>query len=210
VQPLLDAVEDETHSLVRTPHRGVAGQRFLAHGYAAATIPAIASDADVSVQAIYKAFGNKARLFKAVFDVAVSGDDTAAPIADRSWIGEITGEPNPSRKLHLYARWLAAAMPRAGPIQLVARAAAAVDPEVEVVWRQMGAERLEGMNAFAAHLAAGGHLRNGLAVEHARDVLWTYNSVELYELLVIERDWSVERYREFIAEALTVALLPRE
>jgi hypothetical protein len=41
-------------------------------------------------------------------------------------------------------------------------------------------------------------------------VLWTYNSAELYRLLVLERRWSVKRYGRWVASALTAALLPSE
>jgi hypothetical protein len=71
----------------------------------------------------------------------------------------------------------------------------------------MRAERLEGMGGFADHLAAGAHLRNDVSIEQARDILWTYNSVELYELLVIERGWTLAAYCDFIANALSAALL---
>jgi AcrR family transcriptional regulator len=185
-----------------------ARRRFLAEGYRA-SLPAIAADAEVSVEAVYKAFGNKSRLFKAVFDVGLAGDDGASPIAERPWVAEIIAEPDPRVKLRMYANWLSVAMPRVGPIQLIARAAAAADTEINAVWRQMGAERLEGIGGFAAHLAEGRHLREGVTLEEARDVLWTYNSVELYELLVVQREWTIERYRDFVAEALIGALLPR-
>ena len=39
------------------------------------TMPAIAAAAGVSVQSVYKAFGNKAALLKSVFDVAMAGED---------------------------------------------------------------------------------------------------------------------------------------
>ena len=42
---------------------------FLDRGYAATTMPAIAAAAGVSVQSVYKAFGNKPALLKTVFDV---------------------------------------------------------------------------------------------------------------------------------------------
>jgi hypothetical protein len=37
--------------------------------------------------------------------------------------------------------------------------------------------------------------------------LWTYNSAELYQLLVIERGWTSHRYGQWVAAALTAALL---
>jgi AcrR family transcriptional regulator len=185
-----------------------ARKRFLTLGYAPTTLRAVASDAGVSVETIYKTFGNKGRLFKTVFDVELAGDDAAGSIAERPWVADMIAEPNPHRKMRMYAQWLAVAMSRAGTIQLVARAAASTDTEIDGIWKQMGAERLEGMGGFAGHLAAGAYLRNDLSVEQARDILWTYNSVEIYELLVIERGWTLDRYRDFIAAALSSALLP--
>lgn len=57
---------------------------FLEHGYAATTMPAIAAAAGVSVQSVYKAFGNKAALLKTVFDVAIAGDDEPVPMLQRA------------------------------------------------------------------------------------------------------------------------------
>ena len=63
------------------------------------------------------------------------------------------------------------------------------------------------MTAFAARLAESGSLRPGVDADTARDVLYTYLSVELYELLVLERGWTVDRYRDFLATALIAALV---
>ena len=51
------------------------------------------------------------------------------------------------------------------------------------VWAQLQAERLTGMTAFAT-TSRGGFLRAGVSKNEARDVLWTHNSVELWDLLV--------------------------
>jgi len=51
-------------------------------------------------------------------------------------------------------------------------------------------------------------LRPELSADEARDVLWTYNSVELFDLLVVQRGWEPKRYGRWIADALTAALLP--
>jgi hypothetical protein len=50
------------------------------------------------------------------------------------------------------------------------------------------------------------HLRKGITFDAAADVLWTYSSPELCELLVIRRGWSVERYAQFISKAMIAAL----
>lgn len=184
-----------------------ARQLFLERGFAATTMPAIASAAGVSVQTVYKAFGNKARLAKAVFDVAMAGDDEPVPMLQRASLARARDEPDPRTKLRLYGEFLAEVAPRHVPVQLVIRDAATSDPEARVVWAELQAERLKGMTLFARALHDDGHLRPGISANEARDVLWTCNSAELFQLLVLERGWSPKRYGRWVADALISALL---
>ena len=181
---------------------------FLEQGYAATTMPAVAAAAGVSVQSVYKAFGNKPSLLKTVFDVAIAGNDEPVPVLQRAALGRVRAEPDPRRKLSLYGEFVAEVTPRHVPIQLLARAAAATDPGAAGVWEQLQAERLAGMGLFATALHQEGHLRPGVSVEEARDMLWTCNSPEVYELLVIQRGWTPQRYGRWVADTLTAALLP--
>ncbi len=179
--------------------------RFLAQGYAATTIAEIARDAGVSVETVYKAFATKAGVLKALFDVSVAGDDEPIPMAERDVIAEVRNAPRAARKIEIYARHLAATMPRSAPVQLLARDGAAASPDAAEVWTQIRNETLTAMTMFASDLAQTGQLR--VRATAARDVLWTYHAPELYELLVLERGWSAARYGKFIAEALIAALL---
>jgi AcrR family transcriptional regulator len=180
---------------------------FLERGFAATTMPAIASAAGVSVQTVYKAFGNKPRLAKAVFDVAMAGDDEPVPMLQRASLGRVRDEPDPRKRFRLYGEFLAEVAPRHVPVQLVIRDAARSDPEAQAVWAELQAERLKGMTLFARALHDDGHLRARVSRNEARDVLWTYNSAELFQLLVLERGWSPKRYGRWIAEALIAALV---
>jgi AcrR family transcriptional regulator len=180
---------------------------FLERGYALTTMAAVAASAGVSVETVYKAFGNKAGLVKAVFDTDIVGDDEPVPFLEREFVQRNMAEPDPRRKLEAYGEHLAEALPRAGPIQLVVRAAAAADPAAAAVWAQLQRERLTGMTAFADHLDRDGHLRPGLTADDARDILWVHNSVELWDLLVNERGWTAGRYGRWVAEQLIAALL---
>jgi AcrR family transcriptional regulator len=184
-----------------------ARRRFLADGYAATTMPAVAADAGVSVETVYKAFRNKPGLVKAVFDVAIVGDDEAVPLIERDAIRRNMAEPDPRRKLMAYGEHLAVTAPRACPVQLVVREAAATDAGASGVWAQLQAERLTGMTYFATHLHDSGHLRAGLSIEEARDVLWVHNSVELWDLLVNQRGWDLDRYGAWVGRQLIAALL---
>ena len=181
---------------------------FLDRGYATTTVAAIAREAGVSVETVYKAFGNKPGLVKAVFDVSVVGDDEPVPMLQRELVRRIEAEPDPRRKLAIYGEHLSASAPRSVPVQLLVRAAAASDAGAADVWEQMLAERLTGMTQFARALHEQGHLRGDVSVEDARDIRWTYNAAELYELLVILRGWAPEQYGRWVADALIAALLP--
>jgi AcrR family transcriptional regulator len=203
---------DSTHRLQQAQQNRArvleaARRRFLAAGYAATTIAEIARDAGVSVETVYKTFATKAGVLKALFDVSVAGDDDPTPMVRRDVIQKVLTTPDASQKIAIYAKHLAATMPRSAPVHLLARDGAASSPDAATVWRQIREETLTAMTMFAADLAKSGQLR--ISAVKARDVLWTYHAPELYELLVLERGWSPARYGEFITHALTDALVER-
>ena len=69
--------------------------------------------------------------------------------------------------------------------------------------------KLERMEHHARQLFERGDFRDGVTMEHARDVLWAYSSAELYGLLVFRQRWPLELYGQFVAEGMIAALLPR-
>ena len=81
---------------------GAARTAFLADGFARTTVPGVASAAGVSVETVYKAFSNKAGLVKAVFDVAMAGDDEPIPFLQREFVQRNMAEPDPRKKLAAY------------------------------------------------------------------------------------------------------------
>ena len=180
---------------------------FLDIGYARTTMAAIAKDAGVSVETVYKAFGNKAGVVKALFDVSVVGDDEPIPLVQRDFVKRNQAEPDPRKKLMDFAEHIAEVSQRAAPVQLVVRDAAATDPAAAEVWAQLGRERLAGMTMFAANLEEGGHLRADVTPEEARDVLASFISVELWDLLVNQRGWDPDRFADFFGRQLIAALL---
>ena len=54
-----------------------AARVFLEHGYAGATIPAIAAEAGVALQTVYRAAPSKAGLLEAAVTAAVAGGSRA-------------------------------------------------------------------------------------------------------------------------------------
>ena len=145
-------------------------------------------------------------MLKAVFDFSVSGDDEPVAMIDRDLAGRIRTEPDARKKLSMFAEHMSESMPRAAPVYLLARAAAASSPDIASLHAQWRQAQLNGLGALAGELAAQGHLRAGLSVEQARDLLWTVFSTEVYELIVLERGWTIEAYRMFLTDS-SVALL---
>jgi AcrR family transcriptional regulator len=180
---------------------------FLEHGYAGTTMKMVAAEAGVSMQSVYQVFANKPGLVKALVDVAIVGDDQPIPLMEREFVQGNMAEPDPRKKLTSYGAHLAVVGPRVHPIALIVRDAAAADPTAGEVWQQMQEERLTGMTHFARHLRAGKYLRTGVSEAEARDVLWTYNSAELWDLLVHQRRWTAKRYGQWIGSQLIAALL---
>jgi AcrR family transcriptional regulator len=180
--------------------------RFLRDGYSSTTVADIAADAGVAPQTVTKQFANKPGLIKALFDQALVGDDLPDPLESRPGIVAMHEQPDARAKLRMYADTLATMLARTAPIQLLLRQASA-DGELAEVWAAIRAGRLAGMTNLAGNLAAGRHLRPGVTVEDARDILWTYSSPDMYELLVMDRDWSAARYADFLADAVIAALL---
>ena len=185
---------------------GIAREMFLVDGYADTTIAAIAAAAHVSVETIYKGFGGKPGLVRAIIDKGLAGEGPV-PAEQRSDHIRDT-EPDPQKILAAWGAFTAELGPRVMPVLLLARDAAVGDPEVAATLEEISAARLERMTVNARGLAKAGHLRPGITVEHAADIMWAINSPELYELLVIRRGWTAKRYGQFIAQSLAGALLP--
>lgn len=184
-----------------------AQELFLRHGYAATTLPMVASAAGVSVQNLYKVFGNKPGLVKALFHVTIAGDDAPVPMTDRKAVKRIREESDPQEKLRQYGVHMAHVGPRIMPLLLVIRDAAASDASAAALWATLQKERLTGMGMFAEDLESEHHLRAGVSRHEARDVLWTYNSLEIWDLLVNQRRWSAKRYGVWVGGQLIGALL---
>jgi AcrR family transcriptional regulator len=184
-----------------------AAQRlFLRDGYASTTVAAVAAEAQVSAETIYKSFGGKPGLVRAICDTALAGEGPV-PAETRSDELQAT-EPDPRKIIRGWGMLATEVAPRASPVALLLHAAAASDPDAAALRAEIDASRLSRMTRNARNLAEAGHLRDGITVEHAGEVLWTYSSPELYELLVLTRGWPVSRYADFIAEAMIAALLP--
>jgi AcrR family transcriptional regulator len=183
-----------------------AQQLFLTRGYAATTIAAIADTADVSVETIYKAFGGKPGLVRAIWEHGLAG---VGPVPAEQRSDEMRAlETDPRKIIQNWGILTSEVAPRVAPILLLIRTAAATDPEMAALREAVVEAHLVRMEVNARHLYDRGDLRGGLSLAQARDIMWLYSSPEVYELLVLRQRWPLQQFGRFIAESLVAALLP--
>jgi AcrR family transcriptional regulator len=180
---------------------------FREQGYAGTTVPDVARAAGVSTKTVYLSFPTKRQLLLSVWDLALHGDDDQVPVADRDWFREMIEEPDPGRQLDLYTR-NADRKARFSDVMEVIRGAAAADPDIAELWRKMQAEFHDNQGRIISSLAAKGGLRSDLSTAEATDLLWTLNHPTVFHMLVTERGWSTEKYRDWLAATLRRQLLP--
>jgi AcrR family transcriptional regulator len=184
-----------------------AERQFLTGGYASTTIAAIAREAGVSVETIYKAFGGKPGLVRAIFERGLTGRGPV-PAYERSDAMR-ERETDPETIMRNWGVLTTEVASVVTPIRLLMRSAAATEAEMAALLEDSDRERLERMRHHARFLQERGYLREGVSVAEATDILWTCSSVEIYDLLVLQRGWSPQRFAEFVAEFMITALLPK-
>jgi AcrR family transcriptional regulator len=180
---------------------------FERQGYAATTMAAVAAEARVALKTVYLAFETKSGLLRALWHLLLRGDEEESPVGQRDWYREVLEEPDPERQLRLNARNSKAVKLRIGPLIEVIRNAASVDPDIEVLWGRIQSDFYDNQRAIVQTLHDRRALRRGLDVTRATDILWTLIHPNVWQLLVVERGWTPERYEKWFADTAVAQLL---
>src|SRR3954447_20549616 len=101
--------------------------RFLAQGFTATTVAEVAADAGVSVESVYKWFGSKAGLLKAVWTRSLAG--TGPSHAERRSDDGSRQAPDGAAIVRNWARLAAEVGAVGDPVHRLIEGAALVDPE---------------------------------------------------------------------------------
>jgi AcrR family transcriptional regulator len=184
-----------------------AQRQFLTRGYAATTLVGVAEEAGVSVEKIYKSFGGKAGLVRALYERGLTGEGPVPAYQRSDEMRAVETDPR-----EIMVKWGLLTTEVASvvtPIRLIMRSAAATDPDMSALLRDSDQERLDRMRHHALFLAERGYLRDGVEVSEATDILWACSSVEIYELLVLQRGWPACRFARFVADVMIASLLPQ-
>ena len=182
-----------------------AQRQFLEGGYAATTIAAVAAEVGVSVETIYKAFGGKPGLVRAIYDRGLVGPEPVPAYRRADEMRE--RETDPRAIMRNWGTIASEVSSVVSPIERLVRAAAASDHDMAALLQAHNDLRERRARHHARFLKERGYLREGVSLAQATDILWTCTSDELYDLLVVQRGWSLPRFARFLADFMIAALL---
>ncbi len=187
-----------------------AARLFVRDGYSATSIASIAEEANVALPTVYAALRSKAGILRAVVDLQVRGDYDGAPLAARADWRAVEEEPDPRRRLELFARLHRGICDREAPLFAQIEAAAGADPEATRLLAEHDERRYLTQTRLARSLRRERMLGPGMTAREAADVIWTLASERTYLALVRDRGWSPSRYERWVARQLAAALLPQD
>jgi AcrR family transcriptional regulator len=186
-----------------------ARSEFLAHGYAGTTVASIARAAEVAVDTVYASIGTKPQLFRLLLETAISGAEGPVPALERDYVRRIEASDDAEEKLAIYAAAVTTIHARLAPLFLVLQQAGPGEPSLAELWANISNRRWRNMQLFAESLSRTGRLRPDLSLIQAADIIWSMNSPEYYLLLVDQRRWTPEQYRDWLCEAWQRLLLTK-
>ncbi|MBF9067108.1 TetR/AcrR family transcriptional regulator [Streptacidiphilus fuscans] len=180
------------------------GELLVADGFKAATIRAVAERAGVSAETVYKTFGGKQGLIKALWDITLAGDDEPVAMLDREQARAVLAADEPATKLWLFAGNVRAIHERVTPL---ATLLAQAGPEGAAVLATGEQERRVSVRVLVDHLADLGALRPDVDAAHGADACWALTTTAVFAKLTTEADWDGAAYQRWLADMLSATLL---
>lgn len=186
-----------------------AAELFRDQGFGATTIAQVARAAGVSAEFVYKNFGGKPGLVRAIYARSLLGVGDV-PAEQRSDLAQVTAIDGRAL-MRQFGRFVTEVSPQGSSVYLLIRdAAASGDADMAALLREVDDARYERMLHNARQVLARGLLREGLSDTEVADVFYTVTSAGLYESLVLQRGWTPQQFGEFAAATLTANLVDPE
>jgi AcrR family transcriptional regulator len=179
---------------------------FLERGYPGTTVEAISNLADVPPATVYRLFTSKLGILKALLDTSIAGDDQPLAVQERPEVASLLAEPDPVELLAGFAGVTTAINQRTSDVYRLLVSAAASDPSAAELLGELQQQRSHGQRPIAHALARNGSLRGDLRERDASDIVHALMSPEVYRLLVVDRSWPPEKYRQWLANTLVQQL----
>jgi len=182
---------------------GAATELFLADGYVATTLEAVAKRARVGARTVYVRFGTKAALFKRVVDVAIVGDTKPVDVLGRDWMRVALTAPTAAERIAAGAAIGRQIMQRTGALFAVAQQAAAVEPLIAGFWQQGREQSRQAQAVFWTKMADDGLLDPAVDLAWLIDTASLLTAAETYLLITRMTSWDLDTYQNWLAATLT-------
>jgi AcrR family transcriptional regulator len=179
---------------------------FIADGYPATTLEAIADAADTSLPTLYRLFSSKRELLKAVLDVSFVGDDQPIAFGDRPDVQAARAKTGPRALITAFARIGRDFMERSASILRVLETAATVDPDAAQLLGEIRRQRHTGQSRIVAAIAARDALDPDLEFAEAVDITYAVLSPEVHHILTVERGWTAGQYEQWLVRSMGTLL----
>jgi AcrR family transcriptional regulator len=184
-----------------------ASRLFVADGYGATTIDAVAEAAGVSRKTVFTAVGGKLDLLRLALDWAVAGDDESVALSDRADIRRWLDHAEPQEVLNGLADNLAEIGARVGPLYGALEVAAGIDPAARDLVEEGQRMRLEDARKVVRRLRDLNALTSQITQREAVDLVWLAMDPGLFDRLVRVRRWSTSRFKSWLGDTLCRQLL---
>ena len=179
---------------------------FIERGYVTTTVEAISGHSDVPSPTVYRLFASKLGILKALLDTSIAGDDQPVPVRARPDVAAQLAAPDPHQMIAGFAAITTAINQRTNDVYRVLVSAAGSNPAAAELLDDIHQQRARGQGQIARLLSKAHALKPGVRERDAADVVHALMSPEVYRLLVGDRKWKPERYRQWLADALTQQL----
>jgi AcrR family transcriptional regulator len=191
----------------RAEIRGAASRLFVDRGYSATTMREIAEEAGVSERTVYAVFPTKVALLSEAIGVAIVGDDSPVPMAERADFRAALNERDGKWALELFVNGASEVLERAGALMMAGYEAAGTDAELRQAAKAGDRARAADFTLIVNALANHGALRDDLPIEQATDILLALVSPQVHQLLRHQRARSPDEYRNLIQDVLQRVIL---
>jgi AcrR family transcriptional regulator len=180
-----------------------AHQVFVEHGYASATIDAIARRAGVSRPTVF-AVGTKPQLLALARLKAIEGEHL---VSNDQRFRDVLAIPDPHQLLRRFAAFTADIARRLGPLTAVLEQAAPGDSELTELLERSQRDLHRCARAVASALHSAGALTGEISVKRAADVIWLLIQPTQYQRLVTQQRWTHRAYERWHADAMVRLLI---
>jgi AcrR family transcriptional regulator len=172
---------------------------FRDRGWAATTLPMVATEAGVAVDTIYSAFGSKSGLLMAAIDLAIAGDDDPTAMVDRPELAAFAVGTRTER-LRTGVRFTMGVYERSVPILRALQEAAASDEAARARLAQYDNDR---RNVMVVGL---GLILDAPPPDALVDAIWALVSPEVLTMLTEGRGWSIAETETWLVTMISAAI----